>query len=133
MAKSNFKSHVARDIAAALSLGGLYFSVVLFPLIRDSDNPLAYILFGPGYIVTAGYVLRTVATLSLPVRRLIWSASLLVQGGWLLFHVVASVGSPSPLNQLFRPMFVVAWLCGAVVLSCVALSIETPDVAEVNQ
>jgi hypothetical protein len=79
---------VPRLLAVLLVLGGCFWGLLLSPwLFRPGVSPLAWAIFGPGYAVTLGYIIRSVSTPSLTARRLIWTASILVQGSWLAWVV----------------------------------------------
>ena len=58
------------------------FFCLIFVLAGDTARAL--ILFGPGYVVTVGYVVRCCLNPPLTWRRAIWDLSGLVQGIWLL-------------------------------------------------
>ncbi len=130
-----------RIIAGCLAIGGLFWSVILWPFLFDDENdlkvralelhlnPLAVLVFGPCYVVTAGYIIRAATTLSLGIRRATWVLSLLVQGTWLGGHVLSALTSRDPIQQLVRPFGIVAWLIIATLMSAGALVFERQQVA----
>ncbi len=96
-------------LAAGATLWSLLFCVsfLIAPL-------SALLLFGPGYVVTAGYYHRAFGRPSRALTRVIWAASLLVQGSWLsfwLWHADASHFA----DWLSAVVFV--WWAGAAIAS----------------
>jgi hypothetical protein len=114
-----------RIIAGLLAIGGIYWGVLLLPLIPHAENPLLPLLvFGPGYVVTLGYLIRVVTSPPLRGRQVIWGFSVLVQGGWLVCHVVATLGNGGPISRLTEPHLIMAWWVFATVGSIVAFMME---------
>jgi hypothetical protein len=63
---------VPRALAVFLAVGGCYWGLLLSPWVLRSDlSPLAVAIFGPGYLLTIGYVIRCVSTPPLLARRLL--------------------------------------------------------------
>jgi hypothetical protein len=113
-----------RIIAGLLAIGGIYWGVLLLPLIPHAENQLLPLLvFGPGYVVTLGYLIRVVTSPPLRGRQVIWGFSILVQGGWLVCYVVATLGGGA-ISRLAEPNLIVAWWLFATVGSVVALMLE---------
>jgi hypothetical protein len=139
MASSNM---IPRILAGCLAIGGLYWSAMLWPFLFDGEddlkvralelqlNPLAVLIFGPGYLATAACILRTALTPSLGIRRTIWVLSLAVQGTWLTGHIVSAVSSHDPMHQLGRPFGIVAWLATATLASAAGLVLERQPVVD---
>src|SRR6516162_6098589 len=76
-----------RFLAGVLAAGGVFWgfwSVVVIRLSDSSHRILTLLIFLPGLIVTAGYVLRCFYTPSLYWRRLIWGISAVIQGAWMV-------------------------------------------------
>ena len=75
-----------RLLAGALATwGGLWG----FLLLIACPFSLQFVLvFGPGYVVTAGCLLRAISELSYRVRLAIWGASALLQGAWFGFALL---------------------------------------------
>lgn len=60
-----------------------------FLLLMASPLSLRFVLvFGPGYVVMAGCLLRATSELSYRARLAIWGASALLQGGWFGFALL---------------------------------------------
>jgi len=84
----------------------------------------------PGYLVTAAYIVRCLCTPPLWARRVIWVASLLVQGTWLAWitwAIAERVMAGRTVNE--SPLPVMWWLF-ATAASAVALLTERPKPAE---
>lgn len=85
-------------IAFILLIGGCFWGLILLPYFL-LGGPRFWLIFGPGYLVTMGYALRAYdRTLSQSARKYFWIASVLVQGGWLAFAIVAMT-----LGRYFTP------------------------------
>ena len=117
-------SWVARSLAILLAIGGCLWGLLLSPwLLRSDVSPLAVAVFGPGYLVTVGYIVRSVSTPPRAGRLLIWLSSLLVQGAWLLFliwEVIEKVAAGrSAAHDVANVM--TAWWAFATVASVVGL------------
>jgi hypothetical protein len=114
-----------RILAGLLAVGGTYWGVLLGPLIPHEEHPLRLLLvLGPGYLVTLAYYARAISRPPLLVCRCIWWLSLLVQGGWLAWHVIGILGDGGPLLRLIEPVAPVGWWLFATVSSVVALILE---------
>ncbi len=75
---------VPRVLAVLLALGGCFWGLLLSPWVfRPGVSLSALASVGPGYLVTAAYIVRSLCTPPLLARRVIWVASLLTQGAWL--------------------------------------------------
>ncbi len=117
-----------RIVAGFLAIGGIYWGVLLLPWMPQPENLLLKLfVFGPGYVVTLGYWIRVLASPPLLGIQLIWGASVLVQGGWLVCHVVATLGREGGVTRLAQPKLVVAWWLFATVGSVVALMLEREE------
>jgi hypothetical protein len=124
-------SWLARLLAILLALGGCYWGLLLSPWLffRANVSPLAVIVFGPGYLVTLGYIVRSVSTPPAGFRVLIWVSSLLVQGAWLLFMIwnvfetIAAGGSA--MHDIENIM--TAWWVFATAASVVGLLADMPN------
>ena len=127
------RSWVARSLAILLALGGCLWGLLLSPWLFQRDvSPLAIAVFGPGYLVTLGYIVRSISTPPPGARLLIWVSSLLVQGGWLLFLIWGVieklVAGGSVARDIANPA--TAWLVFATVASLVGLLADLPKEAE---
>src|SRR5436190_21516336 len=81
---------VVRIIAALLGTGGcLWGAFCLVALIAFGFPLLGVLWFVPGYVVTAGYLLRAISAPSPGICCVIWVLSLLVQGVWLSVFVAS--------------------------------------------
>lgn len=120
---------IPRLLAALLALGGCFWGLILSPwFFRRDVSPLAIATFGPGYLVTLGYIVRSVSTPPLGARYLIWASSFLVQGAWLLWlswgTMEGIAAGRSVLRDVANPM--AAWWVFATAASVVGLLCERP-------
>jgi hypothetical protein len=83
-ANANTFRLVASFLAVAGSVWGLF--CLLFFIAGDPLHSL--VLFGPGYVITVGYICRAILTPSRQWRRVIWGSSALLQGAWLTWFVI---------------------------------------------
>jgi hypothetical protein len=115
-----------RVIAVVLAAGAAFWGGLLLlsfgPIVLLPFTP-----FGWGYIVLAGYIARAVSCPALGVRRVIWGASLLVQGGWLCLGLAD--GFDRAVEKPITPL----WWAFATGASVVALLTERPDKGTPNQ
>ena len=72
-----------RFLAGVLAAGGILWGLLSVGAIGINGFSLIFI---PGYIITLGYIIRCVYTPRLLWRRMLWGASALVQGAWLIFY-----------------------------------------------
>jgi hypothetical protein len=75
-----------RFLAGVLAAGGILWGILLGGLAFENGVDWASLVLIPGYIITAGYIVRCIYTPQLSWRRVIWGASIFVQGAWLLFY-----------------------------------------------
>jgi hypothetical protein len=75
-----------RVLAALLAAGGIFFSILCAGIVFEERDVLALLVFAPGFVITAGYVSRCFYTPQLFWLRIIWGASAIVQGGWLIYY-----------------------------------------------
>jgi hypothetical protein len=80
---------IQRLLAIVLSFGGVGWGMFCLPFFFWNPSN-ALMLFGPGYVVTVGYIARACCTLSYGSRVGIWLLSALVQGAWLIW-VLSSI------------------------------------------
>jgi len=73
-----------RSFAVVLSFGGVCWGIFCLPFLFWNPS-YSLPVFGPGYVVTVGYLVRAFSTLSLVSRIGIWLLSALVQGAWLIW------------------------------------------------
>jgi hypothetical protein len=103
-----------RILAIGLGLcATLWGGLLLFTF---GSRPLISIPSGAGYIVTLGYWWIAVKPPSLRERRLVWLASVLVQGGWLCIAIADFCRSGSSPG--------IVWWLSATVASVLALIID---------
>jgi len=97
-----------RFLAGVLAAGGIgwgFWSVVAIV----TFHTLASLIFIPGCIITVGYIVRCFRTPQLSWRRVIWGASALVQGAWLVTFIVALISQGHiSADDVFSP--IVAWV-----------------------
>jgi hypothetical protein len=116
---------VPRVLAALLALGGSFFGVLLSPWIfRPDVSPLALAVFGPGYAITLAYFVRMLSTPSLLIRRMIWVASLVVQGAWTVWYLSAISEKIVAGQSVNEPSLFSAWWVLATVASVIGLITE---------
>jgi hypothetical protein len=103
-----------RLLAVFLAIGGVFWGLVLI-----SGFGLAAFLppFGLGYFLTVGYVVRVLSVPSLQTRRIIWVASIIVQGWWLIAFGLPDMWMRGPNSASL-------WWVFASVASVVALATE---------
>jgi len=117
---------IPRLLAGLLAIGGTYWGVLLGGLIPHAEHPLRPLLvFGPGYLVTLAYYVRVFTPPPLLGRQWIWWLSILVQGGWLAWHLTGTLNQGGPLVRLTEPPLVVGWWILATAASVVALVMES--------
>jgi hypothetical protein len=120
-----------RLLAVLLALGGCFWGLLLSPwLFRPDVSPLAVAVFGPGYLVTLGYIVRSVSTPALTARRLIWGVSILVQGSWLAWIVWGMSEKVVAGRMPNESVLPVAWWVFATAASVAGLLAEGPKHAE---
>jgi|SRR5579871_2607115 len=106
-----------RIIAGVLAIIGAFWGFLLFAIFNSEGNPNRVAFFvltaGPGYLVTAGYFLRTVFYLKYELRVALWIASILVHGFWLSIGLLDA-----------RPSEAMLWWISAEVASIIALWME---------
>lgn len=83
MIKQRRKSRIFRALATVLAFGGVGWGLFCAIFFLRGDVGRAMWLFGPGYVVTVGYLWRALAPPPPEWRRLIWAGSILIQGAWL--------------------------------------------------
>ena len=84
--------NIPRVIASLLAHGACFWGILLSPLVAESsEKPMVFLTFGPGYVVTLGYLILVFIPPPLPARLFIWGLSVLVQGAWLVWIGVGLV------------------------------------------
>lgn len=124
---------VARVLAILLALGGCCWGLLLSPwLFRSDVSPLAIAVFGPGYVVTLGYIVRSLSTPTTAVCVLIWVSSLLVQGAWLLLLIWGVIEKAASGGAVAHEVASIpaAWWVFAFVASVAGLLADLPRQAE---
>jgi hypothetical protein len=122
---------VARLLAILLALGGCYWGLLLSPMVFRRDvSPLALAIFGPGYFVTLGYIIRSVSTPPKGFRLLIWLSSLLVQGAWLLGLIWDVIEKMAAGGSVGVANIAMAWWVFATVASMAGLIFDMADPAD---
>ncbi len=124
---------LAWGLAVVLALGGCFWGVLVsLVFLRAEVSPLAVAVFGSGYLVTVGYIVRSISTPPPGVRVVIWMSSLLVQGAWLLWlmravieKVLAGGSAAGDIGNIFT-----AWWVFATVASVAGLLADLPKGAE---
>jgi len=109
---------IARLIAGGLAIGGTLWGLLLLPGVGLGLR--FFLIFGPGYALTAAYLARTFSEPRREVRLVIWGASILIQGTWLIF-VLAKWG-PNVL--------VLLWWGPAVAASMIAAFLDSAEMEQ---
>ncbi len=125
MNASRDKAMAVRLLAGLLAaIASLWSVFCLLLLWACAFHPGAVLVFAPGYLVTAGYIWRASTTPDLGARQLIWVASLLVQGAWLVLFLL-----DFRLPQDFSQALLMSWWLLACAGSAWALHLESsvPD------
>ena len=117
-----------RSLAGLLAVGATLWGVFC-ALFIIFGGWRAQVVFGPGYAVMVGYYWRALGRPSPAWCRAIWGWSLLVQGAWLSWVVVAMLAGP--LGAGGFGILVIVWWIFATGASLIALLMEpgyAPDV-----
>jgi hypothetical protein len=109
-------------LAAGGALWGIF--CLLFFIGAPSDKVgvslrVSLLIFGPGYLVTIGYFVRAFTSPRVGWRRVIWGASVLVQGTW--FFLIAVHDLTHHAHIVPFEYVTIAWWGFALVLSLYAL------------
>jgi hypothetical protein len=109
-------------LAGLLAAGGIFWTFFSIAASRISDSFLVSLVFVPGYIVTVGHVIRCVCTPRLSWRRVIWGASVFVQGAWLVAIISALICGELRYGgvaaaDVFGPMVLWFWWAFALGIS----------------
>ena len=113
-----------RLFASVLAFGsvlwGAFGLFIIISLFRSSSSYLIWslLIFGPGYIIMVGYVIRAFCTLPTTLRRIIWAASCLVQGIWLVLSI-DTVFSLMRMDQF--ETLCIEWWIGTLIISVYGL------------
>lgn len=76
-----------RVLSGLLAIGGILWGLFCLLFFITGDALRSLVLFGPGYVVTIGYIVRFCTNPPLSARRTIWGLSCLVQGAWLGWYL----------------------------------------------
>ena len=115
-----------RLLAAVLAVGGVLWGLFCLPIFVNNEHVERPIMvFGPGYVVTIGYICRILWTMDRDLRRLVWGASALVQGAWLCWFLIGI------LNQGFRGFafqyLALSWWTFSFLVSAYALIVDVSE------
>jgi hypothetical protein len=117
-----------RILAALLATGGVGWGLLCLPVLLDFDPAWkrALLLFVPGYLVTAGYLVRCIGRPSPTWGRAIWGASALVQGAWLAYHIGQTVAQRDLSEYLISSAFLIpgGWWIFSFAASVYGLLVE---------
>jgi hypothetical protein len=108
---------LAGFLAAGATLWAIF--IAIFVLI---DWPRAILWFGPGYILTAAYYWRALGRPSPNWARAIWILSLLIQGTWLIYFLLAAFHGRVENDPFDKIIF--AWWTISTLISLIALFLE---------
>jgi hypothetical protein len=121
---------VPRTLATVLAVGGCFFGLLLYPwTFRGDVSPLAVAVFGPGYLITLGYIIRACSTPTLGFRRLLWSASLVIQGTWMVGDLSGMAARLAAGQTLNEPLLPTAWWIFATFASVTGILLDKPKPA----
>lgn len=115
-----------RGLAAGLAMGGIGWGIFCALLLLRGDPLRGLLLFGPGYVVTISYLWRAIVNPEPRWRRVIWGASVLVQGGWLVWSLVDAMQHGRILTFPFANLSNAWWFC-SFVASLVGLLADVDD------
>jgi len=124
---------ILRILAALLAAGGILWGLLCFEAFMDHvrhadsfDSLLKLLIFVPGYLITAGYLTRCLSKPSLAWRRVIWGASALIQGAWLIFLLWETVAGQGFFGNLNLVAFLTfgGWWAFAFACSVYGLAVE---------
>ena len=104
---------VFRVLAIILSVGAGLWGIFCSYFLIYGDRELSLLIFGPGYVVLAGYLWIAIGYPHSDVRRLVWGLSALVQGAWLVFGVLVLLHDR--LNGF--AILIASWWFGSFVVS----------------
>ena len=114
-----------RFLVVLLALGGCFWGLMLAPWLFHADvTPLGIIIFGPGYLITMAYIVRSVCTPPLNVRRLIWVGSFVIQGAWLILGTWGMAEMVLNGQTLNETILLVLWWVFATYASVAGLLTE---------
>ncbi len=108
---------MARVLAVGATLWALFCAWFII-----AGSWRALLTLGPGYVITVGYYWRAFGRPSPNWCRAIWGLSLLVQGAWLGWVVLAMFSGPLGGGPFGLLMLV--WWTAATLLSLIALLME---------
>ena len=88
-----------RIFAGVLAAGGVFWGLFCLPLMIVGVPIRTIPTFGPGYLVTAGYIMRALMAsppsgLAVVLARAMWWLSALVQGAWLSWLILGLIENP---------------------------------------
>jgi hypothetical protein len=123
-----------RILAALLAAGGIWWGYFLHDPFMDHvrhadsfNDLLGLLIFAPGYLITAGYLIRCLSKPSLAWRRVIWGASALIQGAWLIFLLWATAARQGFFGNLdlVGELIFGGWWAFAFTSSVYGLAVES--------
>jgi hypothetical protein len=103
-----------RAVAAVLATAGIGWGSFCVIFLLRGDLLRSLLLFGPGYVVTIGYLWRAIVNPDPAWRRVIWGASALVQGGWIIWSLIGSIQHGRILTFPFANLSNAWWACSFV-------------------
>jgi hypothetical protein len=117
-----------RFLAGVLAVGGILWGVPLSGIFAHGVD-WSWLIFIPGYIITVGYIIRCVYTPRLSWRRVIWGASSIVQGAWLVSIIAAMIYGELRYGgvtaaDVFGPIVFWLWWIFALGISIYALRFD---------
>ncbi len=107
--------HLVRGLAALLAIGGSFWGYLCLPsiLLYSPRDAMPLLVFGPGYLVTIGYLVLCLRVPSPGWQRAIWGASALVQGAWLLEFINSQLGLRGLLENPWQSPYLAFPIAGA--------------------
>ncbi len=109
------RGHVVRGLAALLAVGGSFWGYLCLSsmLAVLGGDAIPLLVFGPGYLVTIGYLDLCLRVPSPGWQRAIWGASALVQGAWLLEFINSQLGLRGLLENPWQSPYFAFPIAGA--------------------
>jgi hypothetical protein len=128
------REHVVRGLAALLAIGGSCWGLFCLQVLQPDNLLMFGLIFGPGYLVTAGYLVLCLRVQPPGWRRAIWGASALVQGAWLVFFIGRefSQGGLLGIGALFASPIGASWTFSFAASIYALLSLRSDRLNEIR-
>jgi len=110
-----------RLLVLILSIGGVAWGLLCLPFLFWNPS-YAIVIFGPGYVVTVGYLVRICWRLPMGARLGIWWLSAHVQGAWLIWALMGIAEGGWFRGGTFEWITLLWWLFATVASVLAALT-----------